>query len=394
MGLGALALRPQLVGIGPILPRIQDGLGVSHGVAGLLGTIPVLCMGVFAPGAPWLARRLGTSRAVGLALVLIAACGVLRSAAPGIALVLLLSVPIGVGMALGNALLPLAVRESFADRPLAGTGGYTTGIQTGAALAALAAVPLAAALGGWRATLAAFSLAAVVSATAWILLAPRRTPTAATAARVLPPLPWRSGLAWRLVGTFCAISTYYYGISAWLAEAFIERGWSEGSAGALVAVLNIASIAGGVAVALVGERGGTRRGYMLVAAALLAVGAALLILVPGGGYAWSLLAGVGNGMIFPLIMTLPLDVSRRPAEVGATTGMMLGVGYSVAALSPLVLGVVRDATGSFTASLWAVVGLAVLLALNVAFLGPERLGRGVAHRSPLQGSSSKTSITS
>ncbi len=37
----ALALRPQIVGIGPLLPGIQDDLDVSHAVAGLLGTIPV-----------------------------------------------------------------------------------------------------------------------------------------------------------------------------------------------------------------------------------------------------------------------------------------------------------------------------------------------------------------
>ena len=40
--LGALALRPQLVGVGPLLPEIDDELDVSHAVAGLLGTIPVL----------------------------------------------------------------------------------------------------------------------------------------------------------------------------------------------------------------------------------------------------------------------------------------------------------------------------------------------------------------
>ena len=51
-----LTLRPQIVGIGPLLPRIQSSLGISHGVAGLLATIPVLCMGVFAPLAPPLLR--------------------------------------------------------------------------------------------------------------------------------------------------------------------------------------------------------------------------------------------------------------------------------------------------------------------------------------------------
>ena len=46
--LAGLALRPQIVGVGPLIPSIQDDLDISHAVAGLLGTIPVLCMGVFA----------------------------------------------------------------------------------------------------------------------------------------------------------------------------------------------------------------------------------------------------------------------------------------------------------------------------------------------------------
>ena len=49
----AVALRPQLVGIGPLLPLIQNDLDITHAVAGLLGTIPILCMGLFAPPAPF-----------------------------------------------------------------------------------------------------------------------------------------------------------------------------------------------------------------------------------------------------------------------------------------------------------------------------------------------------
>src|SRR5262245_64076604 len=45
----ALTLRPQIVGIGPLLPEIQDDLDTTHAVVGLLATIPVLCMGLFAP---------------------------------------------------------------------------------------------------------------------------------------------------------------------------------------------------------------------------------------------------------------------------------------------------------------------------------------------------------
>ena len=67
--------------------------------------------------------------------------------------------------------------------------------------------------------------------------------------------------------------------------------------------------------------------------------------------------GIAIGPLFPLTMTLPLDAAERPAEVAALAGMMLGVGYTLSATSPLLLGALRDATGGFTAVLWALVGL-------------------------------------
>jgi MFS transporter, CP family, cyanate transporter len=96
--LGALALRPQLVGVGPLVPEIDDGLDVSHAVAGLRGTIPVLCMGASPPPAAYLAGRLGTRAAIAARLAGIAAFGLARAAAPGAPLVLALTLPIGFGM--------------------------------------------------------------------------------------------------------------------------------------------------------------------------------------------------------------------------------------------------------------------------------------------------------
>ena len=129
--LAALALRPQLVGVGPLLPSIQDDLGVSHAVAGLLGTIPVLCMGLFAPPAPYLSGRIGSRHAIAAALALIGSFGVVRALAPGAVGVILLTFPIGIGMGLAGALLPVAVKERFADRP-----GFATGVYTSASRSA------------------------------------------------------------------------------------------------------------------------------------------------------------------------------------------------------------------------------------------------------------------
>ena len=120
--LAALTLRPQIVGAGPLIPEIKDDFGSSHALVGLIGTIPVLGMGLFAPVAAVLASRIGTRNAMTIALALIGAFGVSRAFSPSAITLVLLTIPVGIGMGLGNAIAPLAVKERLPDRISAGTG--------------------------------------------------------------------------------------------------------------------------------------------------------------------------------------------------------------------------------------------------------------------------------
>ena len=370
----ALALRPQLVGIGPLLPEIQDDLDVSHAVAGLLATIPVLCMGLFAPPAPYLREWLGSRWAMALSLLAIAAFGVGRAVVPGIAGLLLLTFGVGIGMGLAGALLPVAVKERFADRPAFATGTYATGIALGAAISAALAVPVADAAFGWRASLLVFSLFTGLLVIGWTLLT-RGTPAHARSEGRPPRLPYGSPVAWVLVTVFFLMAVSFYGLNAWLPDAYIERGWSEGSAGALVAVFNAVTVPTSLVVPWLADRAGSRRVYLASATAVLVVAVLGTLLYPAGGWVWAVLMGIAFGTQFPLVMTLPLDAASRPAEVGAVTGLMLGAGYSLAALTPFVLGGIRDATGSFTASLWLIVAVAAVMVLVCLPLSRERLQR-------------------
>jgi CP family cyanate transporter-like MFS transporter len=56
--LSALALRPQIIAIGPLVDAIDSDLGVSHTVTGLLGTIPPWAAGATARlDPPWRASE-------------------------------------------------------------------------------------------------------------------------------------------------------------------------------------------------------------------------------------------------------------------------------------------------------------------------------------------------
>jgi MFS transporter, CP family, cyanate transporter len=354
--LAALTLRPQIVGVGPLIPSIQDAFDTSHAVVGLLGTIPVLCMGLFAPVAAYLAARIGTRRAMTLGLALIGVFGVLRATMPSAWLVVLLTWPVGIGMGLGNALAPISVKEHFPERPATGTGVYTTGIQIGSTGAAALAVPLAGWLaGGWRGALIAISCAALVSLVAWVVLTWRDAPHSAPAATV-PRLPWRSRTAWLLVAIFALMACAYYGLNAWLPDAYTERGWSDRSAGLLLAMMNLTAIPASFVFPYLSDRAGQRRPFLLGLSICFVTGAVILVAVPGIAYLGALTAGIAQGGLFAMVMTLPLDFERTPERVGALVAMMLGLGYTIGATAPFVLGAVRDATGSFDAVLWLAAG--------------------------------------
>lgn len=372
--LAALALRPQIVGAGPLFPLIQEDLRISHAAVGLLGTIPVLCMGLFAPPAGPLARRTGTRLAIAICLGLIATFGVARALVPQAALLVALTFPVGVGMGFAGALLPVAVKELFPDRPGFATGVYATGIQVGSGVSSMVAVPIAHATGGWRASLLAFSAVTGGLLAAWILLT-RAAPSPPVGGARLPRPPLRSGLGWLLVCVFALMGLVYYGLNAWLPASFVERGWSEASAGALLGVLNVVAIPASLLVPWLSDRAGSRRRFLVGCGFLLVAGLLGLVLAPGGAYVWSALVGFANGAMFPLVLTLPLDVEDRPDRVGALVGMMLGVGYVLAAVSPFALGAVRDATGSFTGALWVVLALGALWVLAALPLSRDRLGQ-------------------
>ena len=107
---------------------------------------------------------------------------------------LALTFPIGVGMGLAGALLPVAVKERFAHRPAFASGVYTTGINMGSALSSALAVPIAAAWGGWRAALVAFSVCTILFFAGWLFFTPGgREPVQSEPP---PRLPWGRRVVW------------------------------------------------------------------------------------------------------------------------------------------------------------------------------------------------------
>ncbi len=378
--LATLALRPQLLAIGPLLPLIRDDLDLSASAAGLLTTIPILCMGLFAPVGPVVAARLGPRTAFGVCLGLVIGFGLLRAAAPTFALLLVATFGIGIGIGMAGAIPSMIVSRRVASRPALGTGAYAGGLVAGSTMAAAAAVPLAGD-GDWRRALLIVSAVSFVSIAAWLLLVRGDGPTRPMRVSV-PHLPWRHATSWLLVAAFGLQSLLFYGVAAWLPNAFVERGWSAADAGSLVAIFNGVGLITTFGVPLVADRRGGRRRQLVVSSIVASVSSFGIVALPEFAYLWVVVLGLAIGAVFPLVLTLPLDVADEPGQVGSIAALMLLGGYSLSAIGPFALGAARDLTGSFQASLWILVAVAVALVACSLLLSPARLRHGIRRGSP------------
>ncbi|HEX7187877.1 MAG TPA: MFS transporter [Actinomycetes bacterium] len=362
--LAALNLRAALTSLPPLVRTIQEDLGLASATAGLLTTLPVLSMGLFAPVAQRMAQRIGREATVAWALGLLLAGLLLRLAGGMLPVLMASTLIVGMGIALCGTVLPGIVKEYFRERSGAMTGLYLLAMMVGAGAASALTVPLSEALGSWQRSLAVWAGLALVGVAGWLPVLRARSdrhddPDSSGSV----PLPWRSSTA-RLMAAYLALQSFgFYSQLAWIPPSYEARGWSARDAGLLLAAWSVVQLVTGVAAPALADRLHDRR--PLVAAALtLTLGGLLGITVAPGAapWLWVTLMGLGQGAGFSLGLVKLVDYAPTPAASARLSALVFLFSYSLASLGPFVFGAVRDATGGFGTSyaLLVVVALAQL----------------------------------
>lgn len=356
----ALNQRPAVVSTGLVLGDLRADTGLSSAMAGLLTAAPVLCFGLFAPLAPWLARRLGPEIAVAAALLLLAAGIALRLLSP-VALLYAGTVLAGAAIAVTNVLMPAHVKAEFV-RPGAVMGLYTASLNVGAATAAAVTVPLAAALHvAWRAALGLWLVLALVALALWLPVAcrrgGRRLVQEASAGGSWSLL--RQPLARHVTAFLGFQSVQFYSFIAWLPTLLADAGVSVHAGGLLLALSNV--VGAGVALVIPGIAGRmrTQRPLLVGIMAFFVIGLTGLLVAPGSGtWLWVSVFGIAQGGGFALALAMIVLRSATPLTAARLGGVAQCLGYSLAAAGPFALGAIHDVTGTWT---WPVALLLVLL---------------------------------
>lgn len=322
---------------------------MSPATAGVVTTLPVLCFAGFGAVAPWCARRIGVHRLMLLSLVVLAAGLGARAYAGSSPLFIAATVPALAAMATANVLLPSLVKQHFPRRIGLVTAIYTTALAIGLTAASILTVPLAGALGSWRAGLAVWALVAVVAALPWLsLLRHDIRPEVQRHDTIQTRAVLRSPLAWTMAIFFGTQSLQAYAVFGWLAQIYRDAGFSAEKSGLLLGVAAATSIPLSFVLPRLAVRLTSQAPLILALCASYVVGYTGLIFWPVGG-AWleAVAIGIGTG-IFPLILTLIGLRARTSDGTAALSGFTQSVGYLIAAIGPFMMGALYGATGGWT----------------------------------------------
>lgn len=389
----SINLRPAITTIAGTMGQLQAGFGLDAHLLPLLGALPVLAFGVSAPCGPWLARRLGSGRAVAAALLVLAAALIVRVFVPG--LLLPGTFLAGASIMTASVLVPQIVK---ANR---GTGWWTglctMGFGLGAALGAGLVQPLQQALGGSLAwALAVWAVPALLGATLIHRAGQpagspdgtdetetggpasgadlQKTTTAGGATGETGTIPLRKQrTAWAVTAFFGLQAMLYFAITSWLAVFLVSKGQTVADAAGLLAWFSVAGLpASLLAPVLAGRRAVLKvmaPGLgLLVAAALIGVltaPVALQFLMVG-------VLGIVQSAGFGLGMALVVIRSTGPQSAGSLSAMSQGLGFALASLGPLGAGFLHEWSGGWDVPFWALAAEAVLLAVAgfLAVRGP------------------------
>ncbi|MFM9442245.1 CynX/NimT family MFS transporter [Streptomyces acidiscabies] len=378
----ALNLRSPITSIAPLLNPLQTDLHLSETTVGVLTSLPVLCLGLFAFVAPRLGRRWSLRTLLVLSLVVLTVGALVRGGTSPVALfvgTVLVAAPIGVA----NVLIPGLIKRRFPHSVPRVSAFYSSALTFGAAGGPAVAVPLADATGSsWRTPLLILVVPLSVLTAVVVLFALRKEPPAAppAAGAGRPSGLWRSALAWQVTVFFGVQALLSYTVFGWLPTIWQDHGLSATSAGLALSLCNAVGVVGAWILAVAGKRLPDQRPAGVTVACLTAAGLLGVVLGPKV-LLWPSVAvlGLGLGAGFALALSLFALRSPDPATTAALSAMGQGIGYLIGVLGPLGAGALHDATDTWTWPL-AVLLLACAVQITVAFsAGRARTVDAVTH---------------
>ncbi|MEH7095271.1 CynX/NimT family MFS transporter [Neobacillus vireti] len=372
----AFNLRPAITSVGPLVGMIQEDVGLAHWSAGLLMSFPLLIFAAMSPIVPKLANRFSNEMTLLLGLIFLV-IGIAIRSIPVTVFLFTGTLFIGVGIAVGNVLLPAVVKDKFPEKFGLMTSVYSTSMGLVASLASGLSVPLAKDMNlGWQGALLVWGIPAVIAILLWTYLVRfnqgnhKKIKKAPSSSKEM----WQSPLAWQIAIFMGFQSFLFYVTISWLPEILQSHGLSMGTAGWMLSITQLVGLPASFFIPVIAGRYRSQIWIALLLGLLSIIGYAGLLL--GSSYPILIISiifiGVALGGNFPLALSYIGLRSRNANRAVELSGMTQSTGYILAAVGPLLIGYLYDMTHVWTIPLIALTVVSVVLTVFGMLSGRNR----------------------
>lgn len=359
-------LRPSITVVPPMVSILQVDLGINATLAGMLTGIPVFAIGLASFGGSAIERRVGSDKAVLMALIVLAVgCGIRLPQGPW---VWLGTVLLSLGVAVIGVLIPVIIKRHV-TMPDRATAVYSAALMGGGSAGALVAVlgiegklSVALALRGW-------ALPALLGALFWFWFLRNREALPRQSA-VMPEggtdqtgVPLGHVLA--LIGFMGTQAWLAFGILAALPHFISMEGGSTVSGAWYLVLFLIMGAPASMLIPKLVRPAWHAWSPVLFTFTVWTLGVTGLFMAPGlTSHLWVAMLGLGQGAGFTTALTLIVRGGINPAVVAKLSSIVQGFGYLIGATAPPILGVFQDLGNEALTSYLALTLVAVLLAVS------------------------------
>jgi MFS family permease len=365
------------IGYAPIIADAAGYYGVSHQAISLLAMVFMIAFIPLSLPAAWVIDSRGFRTAVGFGVVMMGAFGVLRGLA-GTSYTLVLVSTIGIAVAqpfLLDSWTKVPANWFPARERATAVGLITLASMLGVA-AGMALSPLLAGMMSIASMQLVYGVAAAASAAVFILVARERPATppgpAEAEARALMLDGLRHALTVKpflvILGVAFVIMGVFNGVTTWVGDIILPRGFGATDAGILGALMLVAGVVGAVILSALSDRQGRRVRFLVLT---LALAVPSLVGVAFVSTTWLLYASAA-ALGFFIVGALPIGMQYAaevtfPTPEGTSNGLVQLCGQCSVAFV-YIMGVLRTGGGSFAVSLLLMSALLAVSAIVVSRL--------------------------
>ncbi|MDK9860545.1 MFS transporter [Staphylococcus equorum] len=362
-------LRAPITSIGVALPDIKTDLAMSNSAVSVITVVPLLAFSVISLFAARTSNKMGLEKTIFLALCLIF-IGVLVRSITDISWLYIGTVLIGIGIGFGNVLAPAMIKAKFPLHIGIMTGYYTVVMNVFGGLSSYGTAPLVKAF-NYNIAISVIGIITLITIIVWSFQL-KGTQETATALPRKSVNVWKSPLAWQITILMGGQSLIFYSLINWLPAYLSHSGMTINEAGAYLSIMQIAIIPFTFITPIFATKMKSQFFLTFITGICFIVGVTIMLVAPNLAIISTILIGVAGGLAFGLVNTFFSLRTEHIQTSAKLSGMAQAVGYLVAAVGPLLFGILHDMTGKWTASLSILLITAIVITLFGSQAGRKR----------------------